>query len=160
MSPVLKGGIGLGIGVIVTSLVWGFGGLYKNPSLGLVNILLFVALTFGAVGWTLSKTMRGYGGQIVAALGVAVIAIPLVVFNGYLFAGVLFPDVIDVQLQQQQDKFAAAGMSDQEIEQAMGVAEKFMTPLVQGIVGGIMTLITSLIAGLILAAFIRSREPA
>jgi hypothetical protein len=160
MSPIVKGGVALGIATIVISLIFGFTGMYKNASLGWIFQLAATAVEVGLLVWVLRQTAvtRGYGGQIVATLAFVIVAIPFILANGYLFSGVFFPDAMDFAMQNQENALAARGMSDTDIEQNMTAMAPFFTPIFSAIMGAIMTGVVGLLTGLIAAIWIRKKD--
>jgi len=160
MSPIVKGGVALGIATIVISLIFGFTGMYKNASLGWVFQLAATVAEVSLLIWVLRQTAvtRGYGGQIVAALAFVIVAIPFILANGYLFSGVLFPDSMEFARQNAQDGMAARGMSEGDIETSMEQMSFAFTPIFSAIMGAIMTGVVGLVTGLIAAIWIRKKD--
>ncbi len=160
MSPIIKGGVALGIVTILISLVFGFTGMYKDPSLANFWFPMAIGGTALVLFWTLRQTAatRGYGGQIVAALGIAIVAAPIILGNGFLFNGVLFPDSMEIARQNAADGMAASGLSDADVEKQLDALGFMFTPAFSAILGAVMTVVTSLVLGLIIAIFVRKKD--
>ncbi|MEM9326702.1 MAG: DUF4199 domain-containing protein [Bacteroidota bacterium] len=77
----------------------------------------------------------------------------------YLFFTVINPDEIQRMKEAQIMQLEEQGMSDREIDTAMGISEMFMTPGAITIMAIVLGLIFSLIAVLILSAIAKKARP-
>ncbi len=69
------------------------------------------------------------------------------------------PNFADYQLELIRAKWAAAGMSDAQMEKAEGFTRMMMGPGVQAIMTPIMVVVIGLVISLILAAFLKRNPP-
>lgn len=69
------------------------------------------------------------------------------------------PNFVDYQLELIRAKWAAAGMSDSQMEKAEGFTRMMMGPVIQAIMTPIMVVIIGLILSLIIAAFLKRNPP-
>ncbi len=70
------------------------------------------------------------------------------------------PEFADYQLVLIRTKWAAAGMSDAQMEKAEGIARMMMGPGVQACLAPILVVIFGLIMALIISAFLKRNPPA
>ena len=69
------------------------------------------------------------------------------------------PNFADYQIELIRAKWAAAGMSDAQMEKAEGFTRTMMTPVIQAIFTPIFIVIIGLIFSLIIAAFLKRNPP-
>ena len=69
------------------------------------------------------------------------------------------PNFADYQIELIRAKWAAAGMSDAQMEQAEGFTRKMMGPIIQTIMTPILVVVIGLILSLIIAAFLKRNPP-
>ncbi|HYE96741.1 MAG TPA: DUF4199 family protein [Rubricoccaceae bacterium] len=125
-----------------------------NPVMGILACLLIFVGPLVAV-WHYTNTHNltlkaGQGAGIGALTGVIAGIIGGIIGYALLAAGV-FPDPMEaarVQLEQQ-------GMSEEEIEQAMSIAQTFSNPAVTVVLGVVMGAIVGAIGGVIGAALFK-----
>ena len=70
------------------------------------------------------------------------------------------PEFFDFQMEMIRTKWAAAGMSSTQIEQAEAISSKFMGPVSTAIMTPLMTVFFGLILALIISAFLKRPAPA
>lgn len=156
----LKAGVIFGASVVVWQLITGFAGFYKNPAMGWVFPLGATAITVGVLIWALRQTAaegKRYAAQLGTAMVIVLIGAVIIVFGSFLFTTVLFTDYREIALDNAVGQWEAAGMTDEQIDQAMPLAEMMVTPAAGAIMGFVMTLITGFIAALIIAAIFRQK---
>jgi len=118
MKTSVIAGVVLAVLVVFWTLVMGFTGWYKSPTM-VAAFFLVIPINIGVVIWGLRKTARegrGYGGQIAAALVMGVVASVFIFANSFVFTTVLFPTYFDDLRAVQAELLKAAGQSDKEIE--------------------------------------------
>lgn len=159
MNVVVKGGIVLGVAVFLYTMIHGFSGMYKNPSIGWVFPVLATLIEIGVLIWVLRQTAatKGYGGQLGAGTMVAVVGGVIIIFSSLLFTS-MFPDYKEIGLAAAADGWRDAGMSEEQIEQQLPVAAAMMSPIPQALIGFVMTVITGFVASLVIAAFVRKKD--
>lgn len=158
MNIVVKAGLVLGVSVGLITLASGVTGMYKNPSLDTAVVIVFILIELGVLIWALRKTavLKRYWGQVGTGTLIAVVGGVLVIVSSLLFTA-LFPDYKDVQLAKTADGWRDAGMSEEQIEQALPMAAAMMSPVPQALLGFVMTCLTGFVLSLIIAAFARKR---
>jgi hypothetical protein len=155
----LKAGIVFGAIVVVWQLIYGFAGLYKNPALGWLFPVVAIVITAGVLFWALKQTAaegKRYWGLVGTGMVIALIACVLILLGSFLYTS-LFPDYADMALAQAAERVEASGLPAEQQEAQMKLAESLSSPAVQSISGGVMTLITSFVVSLIVAAIVRQK---
>jgi hypothetical protein len=156
----VKAGIMFGAAVVVWQLIFGFAGMYKNPALGWVFPVIAIAITAGVLFWALKQTAaegKRYWGLVGTGMVIALIACVLIIGGSLLYTSVLFPDYADVALSQAAEQFEAQGLPEEQREVQMKAAEWLFSPVPQALMGAVMTLITSFVVSLIVAAIVRKK---
>lgn len=156
----LKAGIIFGVAVVVWQLIFGFAGLYKNPAMGWVFPVVAIVITAGVLFWALKQTAaegKSYWGLVGTGMVVALIACVLIILGSFLYTSVLFPDYADLALAQAAEQVQAAGAPPEQQEMQMKAVEVATSPVVQALLGAVMTLITSFVVSLIVAAIVRQK---
>jgi hypothetical protein len=159
MNMTLKGGLVLGVLVVVFTLINGFAGLYKNPSLGWVFPVIATVIEIGVLVWALRQTAadKKYWGQVGTGTMIAVVGGVIIIVGSLLFTS-LFPDYQEVALANAEDGWRDAGMSQAQIDQQLPVAQAMVKPIPQAILGFVMTILTGFVMSLIIGAFVRRKE--
>jgi len=157
----LKWGLIAGIVSMVYTAILYTTGLFLNPGVPWVGVVLSVVLIVLA--------MRNFrelnGGFMTYGEGVSMGA-----FTGTISAllsgsfNYLYTTFIDPTIQQQirdfsEEQLAAQGMTDEQIEQALEFANTFQSPGVQFLMGVGGAVLASLIIALIASAFLRRERP-
>ena len=143
------------------TLIIGYTGLYKDPSLGTVAFLVPVTL-LEVVGliWGLRQTARegrSYGGQILAGTMMAIIAGVIIIGSSLLFTTVLFPDYARDLENAYRATLAKRGKTDAEILTAVQGAAASWTPMAQAMSGFIGTLVTGIVASGVIGYYVRRK---
>ena len=163
MNTIVKAGLVLGILCEIWTFLMGFTGWYKDPVL--YNLFWVVVLIqIGVLVWGLQQTAaqgRKYGGQVGAGTMISMVASVVVFFGSLLFSMVVFPDYFDQMAAMQRSMLEEKGnMSSEEIETVMNAQAAFSTPIVNAVMGAVMTVITGCLMSLVIAAFVRAKTPA
>ena len=156
----LKAGVVFGVAVVLWQLIFGFAGLYKNPAMGWVFPIVAIAITAGVLFWALKQTAaegKRYWGLVATGVVVALIACVLIILGSLLYTSVLFPDYAEIALAQAVEQFEAQGLPEEQREIQMKATEWLLSPVPQALIGAVMTLITSFIVSLIVAAIVRQK---
>ncbi len=162
MKQGLIGGVVLAVVVALFSIVFAAAGMHKNPSLAWVFPLVATAVTIGAVVWTLRKTRdegKGYGGQVLVGIVIAIVAAVLLFVNSYVFTTAIFPNYLDeVRVLQEEQLATQPNLSQQQIDVQRKALDVVLTPTAQAGLGAIMTVITTGLVTLIAAFFVRKKD--
>lgn len=156
----LKAGVIFGVIVVLWQLIFGFTGMYKNPSVGWVFSVVAILITAGVLFWALKQTAAegtGYWGLVGTGMVVALIACVLIILGSLLFTSVVFTDYADPALAQAAERLESAGVPEQQREIQMKATEWMLSPVPYALLGAVMTLITSFVVSLIVAAVVRKK---
>lgn len=159
MKATLKAGLALGILVFVWMLIFGYSGWYKDPTL--TTLWYFVILIqIGVLVWGLRETAkegRTYGGQVAAGTLISLIGGIIIIITSIAFVTYLFPTYFEDVRSMGVQLMRAEGKSEADIEQYVNTLTTMQNPLMQGIMGFLGTMITGVVASLIIAAFTRKQ---
>jgi len=161
MNAIWKPGISLGLLVALWTFVMGFTGMYKDPSLAWLFVPVAALIQVAVLVWALRVTAaqgRGYAGQVAAGLMISVVAAVIIFFGSILFTTVVFPNYFEEVRALGEQALRDAGRTEEEIRAMLAMQEKVQTPFLQAFFGVIGTVITGLIASLIVAIFVRDKR--
>jgi hypothetical protein len=158
MSPTVKAGVLIGALCAVWTYVMGFTGWYRDPTLQaafFVVILIEVALLL----WGLRQTAaaNSYGRQVVTGTTMAVIAAGIIFVNSLLFTLVVFPSYFTDLEQAYREILTSQGRSEAEVAEALQQQAAVQTPFIQAMLGAVGTIVTGLVASLLIAIRYRRR---
>ena len=156
----LKAGSIFGAAVVVWQLIFGFAGLYKNPALAWVFPVIAIVITAGVLFWALKQTAaegKRYWGLVGTGVVIALIACVLIIAGSLLYTTVLFPDYAELGLAQAAEQIEASGVPQDQQEMQMKFAEWLAGPVPQAVSGAVMTLLTSFVFSLIIAAIVKPK---
>jgi hypothetical protein len=160
MNAILSTGIVIGVLCSLWTLVMGYSGLYKDPSLANLFFLV-IPIEVGCLVWGLRSTARQgrtYGGQILAGTMMAIVGGVIIIGTSLLFTTVLFPHYSQDLEQMYRATLARQGKSDSEIAAAIQGNAASWTPMAQAMSGFIGTLITGIVSSAAIAAFVRRKS--
>jgi hypothetical protein len=154
-----KAGITLGVLVAVWTLVMGFSGWYKDPSLNALFFLV-ILIQIGVLIWGLRKTAqegRSYWGQVGAGTLISLVGGILIFCSSILFTLVIFPEYFEEIRKAGEAYLRSQGKSEAEIAQQLAEAARSQTSFLQALFGFIGTMVTGVVASLVTAAFCRKK---
>lgn len=156
----LKWGLFLGLTLILITLVMYVTDQSTN---GLFNILTLVAMiAFLVLGMREHKMSTGgymtFGEGV--GLGALLSAIAGLLSSAFItFYNVVIDPTIQQRIfEQTRDKLEDQGLSDEQIDQALEISQKFQSPGFTFIAGVFGTLIIGLLLSLVIAAIIRQNK--
>jgi Flp pilus assembly pilin Flp len=167
-TPALKYGVIRGLIAVAIVLVMYLSGMLEssldgsNTMLGTITWLVGLGLTvlFVVLAINEHKANRGGNISIGQAIGVGILTTlvygVIVAIWTYVFYNFIFTGYEEVMLDMITAQYEEAGMSDEEIETAMGFAGAFTSPAVMAGMAGFMPLFTGLFAGLITGAAVKT----
>ncbi len=158
MTPTVKTGLAIGIATFLWTLLMGYTGWYKDPAM--VPVFFFV-IVFEVVllYWGLRQTagVNGYGRQVLAGTGMAVVAAVIIAIGSYVFTTVLFPtyfaDLREMQVALLRQQQVPEEDIARQVEQAMAME----TPVVNALTGAVGTIVTGVVASALLAISVRRK---
>lgn len=110
--------------------------------------------------WALRKTAaegRRYGSQVLAGTIISLIGGVLICAGSMVFTTVVFPNYFSEITAIQQQMLMEQGKSAEEIRTTMELAAKTSTPVASAVSGFVGTVVTGLVASLVIAAFVRAK---
>ena len=157
----MKWGLYLGMVLIIYGMILLVADLVGNQTLGYVNYV-FVAVfmylahkSFKDEGNGYMSYGQGLGiGTLMAVVGVAIST----VFS-FLYVTLVDDSMMETIREVTEQSFIDQGMTDAQIEQAMSVSEKMMTPAIMFPIGFIFMVIISFIIALIISAITKNPDP-
>lgn len=157
----LRYGLIIGLVLIVYSLILNLAGLAANRALGSVSYaILLVGIILGH-----NAFKKGGDGFMTVGQGLGIgMLISLIggVLSGvFAFIYIKFVDnsIIQTIRDQSMEKMQQRGMSDEQIDQAMKISDKFTSPLMIMIFAIIFLLIAGFILSLIVSLFTKKSNP-
>jgi hypothetical protein len=128
---------------------------------GLIQLVIFCA--FAILAYRDYKQegdgFMDFGEGFKIGMNMVLISMAVTIPFTYLYFAVIAPEELDRMREAQIMQFEEQGLSDAEIESAMGIAEMFMTPGAITVMAIIFGLLFSLIAVLILSAIAKKARP-
>ena len=159
MNTILKWGVVLGLLVAAWTYIVGFAGWYKDPTLQAlfwVVVVIEIVVLVVALRQTAAQG-RAYGAQVGAGTLIALIAGVIIFIGSYLFTTVVFPDYFAEVRAAGVEAFRAQGMSEEQITTTLDQMAPMQTPFMNALMGFLGTLITGVLASLIIAVFYRKK---
>lgn len=157
----LKWGAILGIGLLIITLGMYLTDQASNPAASVITFLVMIACLVLAMRdfRSLNEGYMRYGeGISLGALLSAVAGLISSAFNTF-YNVVIDPTVQQRALEQAREKLEEQGkLSDDQIDQAMEISQKFQSPGFTFIAGLFGTIIMGVLLSLIIAAFIRRNK--
>jgi len=158
MPPTLRSGMFLGLAVAAWSLVMGFTGWYKHPSLWVLAWVV-VPLQIGILLWTLrdlAPTTR-YGRQVWNGVSVSLLGSMIVYATSLLITTVVFPHYFQDLETLGRQLMARQGLSPAQIEAAVRAQAPMQTPRTSALAGAIGTVATGFLTSAIAALWLRKK---
>lgn len=159
MQTAVKAGLILAAIVTAISLVIGLTGLNTNVVLGAFGApLLFLVINVFMVWWSLKRTAPefGYGKQVLSGLVLGLVGGLTILITSWLMLSLLFPDYLTEMGAAVIESMENADVPQDRIDAQAAQFER-ATPFSQALAGTIGTLVTSLIASLVIAIFKRRK---
>lgn len=163
LSNGLYYGLITGAGMIVFSLIMFLLDLYLNQAVSWIGYLVLAA---GMIWGTLDYRKKYTNGFLtyVKAFGscfwIGIFAGILGFVYFFIFIQYIHPGFINEMLDQMRANMISSRpeMSDEQVEQAVEMSAKFMTPVMMSLWGLAMNAIMSAVLGLILAIFLKKED--
>lgn len=156
MKKSVTAGLVLGVLVVLWNAIVMGAGLFRDPSTAWV-FWLVVPINIGVIIWGLRQTRfdKGYGGQVLNGLVIGVVGAIVIVIGAYVLMTAVFPGYLD-EVRVMQEEILAQQATTPEQRQVQQQALDFaMQPWLQALMGGIGTIVTSLITALIAAVWLK-----
>ena len=162
MNPIIKTGVLIGVLCCAWTYVIGFTGWYLDPVMMNMFWIVFV-IQIALLVWGLKKTAaagKTYGGQVMAGTMMSVVAGPIIIISSLIFTTVVFPHYYEEVCAVQAEILKNAGKSPEEISAQIEAGKAMQTPIMGAICGCVGTIVTGLVASLIIGAFVKAKPQA
>ncbi len=160
MNSIMKVGVVLGLLAEVWTYWMGFTGWYKDPGKAFLFMPVVIGIQIAVLYWGLcltAKEGRSYGGQVGAGLLICLVASIIIFIGSIIFTSYVFPDYFQEIRTMTTEQLRASGMPEEEIQTAAGLQSSMQTPFIQAIMGVVGTMVTGLVASLIIAIWVRKK---
>jgi hypothetical protein len=157
-------GVGTGLALIVYSLILYVSNQYMNTYLGYGSFLIMVAgMVYGSLQYRKNQ-MKGfmtYGQAFSANFLIGLFATIISTIFFFFYIRYINTGLIDEILAQVRTKMEAkaGSMSQEQMDQAMSYTERFMTPVWMVIWGLLGNAFWGAIFALVIAIFIKKKDP-
>lgn len=154
----LNWGLILGFVLIIYSALLYFMDQSLNKTLGLLSIVIYIALIFLGIKAYRDNYLNGfisYGQAVGAGVIISLYAAILTAIFGYLLYAVIDPGLVQKMLDMSEQQMLDKGLSDDQVEMALKMSAKFMSPLVLTIGSLFNGVFFGLIISLIEAIFLK-----
>ena len=158
MPPTLRSGVLLGLAVAAWSLIMGFTGWYRHPSLWVLAWLV-VPLEIGILLWTLRglAATAGYGRQVWNGVSVSLLGSMIIYAASILITTVVFPHYFQELETLGRQIMARQGLSPAQIEAAVRAQAPMQTPRASAMAGVIGTVATGFLTSVVAALWLRKK---
>lgn len=156
----LKWGVITGLALIVYSTLLYTLGQMTN---GWLTVIIYVIIAVGLIlGMREYRTLNGgylnFGEGV--GLGALLSAVAGLLSSAYtvLYSTLIDPGMQERVMEQMREQLENQGMSDEQIEQAVGIAQTFQSPGLQFIIGIFGTIFIGVVFSLVIAAILRQSK--
>jgi hypothetical protein len=158
MPITVRSGLLLGLSVTAWTLIMGFTGWYKHPSLWVLAWLV-VPMQIGILLWTLRNLApsSGYGRQVWSGVSISLLGSMILYATSILFTTVVFPHYFQDLEALGRQIMAKQGLSPAQIEAAVRAQAPMQTPRATAMAGAIGTVVTGFLTSVISATWLRKK---
>ena len=159
MPTTLRAGLILGFAVAAWTLVMGFTGWFKHPSLHHL-FWLVIPLQIGILLWSLRSTAptTGYNRQVWNGVSSSLLGSMIIYGASLFFTTVLFPHYFQDMEVLGRQLMAKQGLSPAQIEAAIKAAAPMQTSRVSAMSGAIGTVVTGFLTSILAAMWLRKKS--
>ncbi|POY37857.1 hypothetical protein C3K47_04820 [Solitalea longa] len=162
LKTALKYGLYMGLGIIIFSLIMYTMSVPLDSKLYYVQYVIYIAAIWFGIKYHRDHDLGGYitygrglgCGTLIALIGGIIGAIYSVVLFKYID-----PDLVNQIFAAQEKSMLENGQSQEQVDQAINISKKFMTPVMMGTIGVVVSLFSGFIVSLVVA-FILKKEKA
>lgn len=163
LSLTMNWGLMLGLALIVFHLVQYMMDIYKAPLWAtLVNYAIIIAgIVWGQIKCRdeLNGGYISYGSALGTGVMVSLFSSIVFAFYFIILTKLIDTGYMDKVLETVEEAYIEAGLSDEQIETAMGMVQKFMSPFLTAISTIFSYVFMGTIISLITSIFIKREEP-
>lgn len=156
----VKYGIYLALVSIIYSLILQIAGLIANQALGYVGIIFtIIAFVIAHNEFKKSNVFMSYKQGLGIAMIIVLISSVLSAIFTYVYVKFVDDSLIELSRSAAEEKMFEQGMSDAQIEQAMEIQAKFMTPEMIAVMAIVFGILFGFIIALIVTAITKKPDP-
>lgn len=162
MKTIIRGGIILGLLVTVFIVLHGALGLHKNLGMAWLFPTVATLIEIVVLVWALRQTAaqgRRYFGQVSAGTMLAFVGGALIFGTSYLYQTMFQPNFVTEMNAAWEAAYRAQGLDEAAIQAKLATLAPSLAAGMQAVTGFAATVITGLVASLLIAIGIRSRGP-
>jgi hypothetical protein len=137
----------------------GFTGWYRDPSLQAL-FWVVVIIEIAVLVWGLRHTARegrAYGAQVGAGTLMALFGGVIIFIGSIIFTTVVFPQYFQELRVLGEETLRSQGLSEEELTTTLDQTAAFQTPFVSALMGFLFTIVTGVLASLVIAVFARKK---
>jgi hypothetical protein len=135
---------------------------HMNQNLNYVSILISVVVLIIGIRSFRDNVRDGilpFGPAFSFGFVVILVSSVIGIIYGYILWTVIDPDFMTKMKDMQMEKMLEQGIPEEGLDQAMAIAEKFMSPVMMTIMGLLTSVFFGTIVALIIAAIFKKNEP-
>lgn len=155
-------GLIMGIGLVAMSLLVYLVGIVKPPFwVNLINYAIIIGVIVYGTKKYRDEILEGaitYGQALGFGVMISLFASIIVAFYMLLYTTVIDPGFIDKIMEITEEELVSKGMSDDQIEAALSMSKKFMSPMFMTISTFFGNLFTGTIFSLITSIFLKKEK--
>ena len=158
MNSTVKAGLILGVAAEVWIYFMGLAGWYTDPVL--MNLFwVVIPIHVGVLVWALrpARDQKSYGQQVGAGTLISVIGSVVIFLGSILFTAVVFPNYFTEVRAAGESMMRERGMADADIMAQLDAMAPMQTTFMQALFGCIGTILTGVLASLVIAIFYRKK---
>jgi hypothetical protein len=133
-----------------------------NQTMGYLGIIITIVVLVLAVRSFRDNVRDGvlpFGPAFSFGFVVVLVSSVIGIIYAYILWTVIDPDIIGKMRDMQMEKMLEQGIPEEGLDQAMAIAEKFMSPVMMVIMGLVSSVFMGTIVALIIAAIFKRNEP-
>jgi hypothetical protein len=158
MNQTLETGAWIGVLCVAWMFVMGLTGWHTDPVLlNLFFLVILIEIALLVVGLRKTAAGQGYGKQVLTGTLMAVVAAVIIFAGSLAFTTLIFPSYFEDLRAAHAEMLRAQGRTQAEIDAAMQAASAGQTPLANAFAGVVGTVVTGLVASLVIASFYRKK---
>ncbi|MCB0819811.1 MAG: DUF4199 domain-containing protein [Bacteroidetes bacterium] len=161
MPSASKHGFFLGLALILMQTIFYLADIQVNSGIGYLSYLVLIGGLFLAIKAYRDQHNNGYlkygravGYGVLVSLFSGIIASVFV----FILYGIIDPGLIDKLLLESENAMMDQGLDGEQLEMAMEMNKKFMTPTMMSIFGVIGQVFMGLVFSLVLAVFLKKED--
>jgi hypothetical protein len=157
----MKWGLYLGMVMIIYGMVLLLTDMVGNQALGYVNYV-FVAVFMYMAHKSFKEEGNGYmsyGQGLGIGTLLTVVGSAMSTVFSFLYVSFVDDSLLEKMKEMTEQSFVDQGMTDAQIEQAMSISDKFMTPAVMFPIAFVFTVFFGFIISLIVSAITKNPDP-